>query len=67
MLPIEVKDPVGIVEAAAKIGVSRVTLWRWLNKGLVQYFIIGGYKMIPLSEIDRLANKNKQAVTEITA
>ena len=36
-----------------------MTLWQWLKDGKIQAVIVGGLRMIPQSEIERV--KNEQA------
>ncbi|MBA7559798.1 hypothetical protein ES708_01413 [subsurface metagenome] len=57
--PIELHDYINQTRAAEILGISRMTLWQWLKDGKVQAVIVGGLRMIPRSEIERI--KNEQA------
>jgi len=41
-------------EAARLLGISRMTLHRWVEKGDIIAVKVGAYRAIPKSEIDRL-------------
>jgi excisionase family DNA binding protein len=67
-MPIELKDYLNQSAAAEFLKVSRMTIWRWMEEGNITYVIIGGFRMIPRSEVERIAEENKQAVSdELTA
>ena len=57
--PIELHDFVNQTRAAEILGISRMTLWQWMKDGKIQAVIVGGLRMIPQSEVERL--KNEQA------
>ncbi|GAI69994.1 unnamed protein product [marine sediment metagenome] len=60
--PIELHDYVNQTRTAEILGISRMTLWQWLKDGRIQAVIVGGLRMIPQSEIERLKKeKNNQA------
>ena len=60
--PIELHDYVNQTRAAEILGISRMTLWQWLKDGKVQAVIVGGLRMIPQSEVERLKREiNEQA------
>ena len=60
--PIELHDFVNQTRAAEILGISRQTLWQWLKDGKLQAVIVGGLRMIPQSEVERLKREiNKQA------
>lgn len=63
--PIELNDPVNQKKAAKLLNRSRQTIWTWINEGKLQPVIVGGLKMIPLSEIERI--KKEQAAGSPTA
>ena len=56
---IELHDFVNQTRAAEILGVSRMTLWQWIKDGKIQAVIVGGLRMIPQSEVERI--KNEQA------
>lgn len=57
--PIEIHDYINQTRAAEILGISRMTLWQRLKDGKIQAVIVGGLRMIPRSEIERI--KNEQA------
>ena len=60
--PIELHDFVNQTRAAEILGVSRMTLWQWIKDGKIQAVIVGGLRMIPQSEVERLKQEiNNQA------
>ena len=60
--PIELHDFVNQTRAAGILGVSRMTLWQWIKDGKIQAVIVGGLRMIPQSEVERLKQEiNNQA------
>jgi len=50
----ESKDVCSIADAIGQLGITRMTMYRWIQKGKIQALSFGGYKAIPQSEIDRL-------------
>ena len=52
-------DILSISEAAKELGVTRVTLYRWIGKGKVQSLLFGGYRAIPLTEVVRLKGERQ--------
>ncbi len=66
--PIELHDFVNQTRAAETLGISRMTIWQWLKEGRIQAVIVGGLRMIPQSEVDRLKREiNEQAAEETQA
>ena len=57
--PIELHDFVNQTRAAELLSISRMTLWQWMKDGKIQAVIVGGLRMIPQSEVERI--KNEQA------
>jgi excisionase family DNA binding protein len=46
-------------DAERELGVSRVTLYRWCRRGLVQFTRLpSGHIRIPVSELERLKNRS---------
>jgi excisionase family DNA binding protein len=43
-----------IDEAAAALGMSPATLWRWIGEGWLRSVKRGGRRLIPISELERL-------------
>jgi len=52
-------DILSISEAAKALGVGRMTLYRWINKGKIQSLMFGGYRAIPLAEVIRLKGERR--------
>jgi len=60
--PIELYDFVNQKRAAEILGISRQTIWQWIKDGKIQAVIVGGLRMIPQSEVERLKREmNEQA------
>ena len=60
--PLELHDFVNQKRAAETLGISRMTIWQWMKDGKIQAVIVGGLRMIPQSEVERLKQeKNNQA------
>ncbi len=53
-IEITVQDALSWDDAAREIGISRMTLWRWVKAGKVIAVKLGHYKFIPRSEVDRM-------------
>lgn len=49
-------DLLSMGEAAQKLGISRMTLHRWVVAGKINAVQVGAYRAIPKSEIERLRN-----------
>lgn len=43
--------------AAKALGISKVTLWRWINAGKIQGYQLGREVMIEKIEVERLKKK----------
>jgi len=53
---------VNLSEAARRLGVQNVTMWRWIKKGLVTPVRILGLPYLTLDQVESLKNrKNEQA------
>ena len=61
--PIELNDFVNQTRAAEILGVARMTIWQWLKEGKIQAVIVGGLRMIPRSEIERIKREVKEQAT----
>lgn len=57
--PPKFPDSVNQKRAAELLNVSRMTIWTWIQEGKLVPIEVGGWKMIPLSEIERI--KKEQA------
>jgi len=47
-------DILSISEAAKQLGITRMTLYRWIDKGKIQSLMFGVYRAIPVVEVERL-------------
>lgn len=47
-------DILSISEAVRELGITRITLYRWMEKGKIASVMFGGYRAIPRSEVERL-------------
>lgn len=47
-------DTVSHKEACRELGITRMTLWRWIRDGKIIAIKIGRYTLIPKSEIERV-------------
>ena len=54
----ENKDLLDMGEASKALGISRMTLWRWLNKGKITAVKIGKYRGIHKDEVERVKGDN---------
>ena len=60
--PIELHDYVNQTRAAEVLGISRMTLWQWLKDDKLRAVIVGGLRMIPQCEVERvLRERNDEA------
>jgi len=53
-ITLETKDLLSVARAAEAIGCSRLTVYRWVEKGKVISVRFGGLIYIPRSEVERL-------------
>lgn len=53
-LTFESKDLLPMGEAAKLLGISAMTLHRWVLSGQIQAVKVGAYRAIPRSEVERL-------------
>jgi len=42
--------------------VSRRTVWRWIKSEKIQIILVGGFRMVPRSEVERIVEENSTAV-----
>lgn len=49
-------------EAAAVIGVARLTIYRWMKAGRILFVKLGGTVYIPNSEVDRMVADRQKNV-----
>lgn len=54
-ITISVHDAIPYKEAAQKLGITTMTLWRWVKANKIIAIKLGRYKFIPKSEIERLS------------
>ena len=53
-ITISVQDALSYKDAAKKLGITTMTLWRWVRDEKILAVKLGRYKFIPRSEIERL-------------
>ncbi len=58
--PIRVMGIYGVSESATALGISYVTLYRWIKAGKLLPIRIAGRTLIPKSEVVRLQGENKK-------
>ena len=51
---VNVEDAFIQKEAAQVLGITPMTLWRWIRDGKISTIKFGRFKLIPKSEIERL-------------
>jgi len=61
-MPIELKDYLNQSDAAHLLKVSRRTVWRWIRSKKIQIILVGGFRMVPRSEVERIVKENSTAV-----
>jgi excisionase family DNA binding protein len=59
-ITISVEDALTQKEAAQALGITPMTLWRWIRDGKIATIKFGRFKLIPQSEIERLNNASKR-------
>lgn len=59
-ITIAVQDALSYKDAAQELGITTMTLWRWVKKAKIIAIQLGRYKFIPKSEVDRL-KENKRS------
>ena len=59
-LVFENTDLLSVKDAAIQLGLSKMTLYRWIAAGNIQAVRVGSQRAIPKSEIERLKNDNKE-------
>ncbi len=59
--PIELNDYLSQGKAAEALGITVMTLWRWMKDDKIRPIIVGGHRMIPRSEVDRLKAEKEEA------
>ena len=56
-ITISVEDALTQKDAAYQLGITTMTLWRWIKAGKISTVRLGRYSFIPKDEIARLRNK----------
>lgn len=62
---IRTDDLLTVAEAAARLGMPKITLYKRLEKGRIASVTLGGKKLIPTSEVERIkgAERLREAKT----
>ena len=56
-ITISVKNALSYKEAASRLNITTMTLWRWVKGGKIFAVGLGRYKFIPESEIKRITDE----------
>ena len=56
-IKVQSEDIVTVPEAAKQLGKPKMTLYRWIDAKKIICFKLGGILFIPISEVERLKNK----------
>jgi excisionase family DNA binding protein len=59
-ISINQKDVLTVKEAAEKLGVTRLTLYRWIAKDKISTLKFGKFRAIPRSEVERILKARKK-------
>lgn len=51
-------------QAAKILGVSRLTVHRWLKDGKLQFVLVAGQRMITISELERVKKEKAEAILQ---
>jgi len=52
-------DAITIPEAAAQIGVTVMTIYRWVKRGRLIAIKLGAHTLIPISEVQRIKTQRQ--------
>ena len=58
-------DLVSVQDAAKELGRPRVTIYRWVDAGKIIGIKLGGILFIPVSEVERIKNKEATGVEPV--
>ncbi len=59
--PVELNDYLSQAKAAEALGITPMTIWRWMKDDKIRPIIVGGHRLIPRSEVDRLKAETDKA------
>ncbi len=59
--PVEIDYFVNQVTAAEILGVTPMTIRRWMDAGKLEAVIVGGYRMVTRTEVDKLKRLMNEA------
>jgi len=51
------ENHVNLTEAHKMLGISKTTLYKWLNEGFIKKFMFGSSPRIKITEINRILKK----------
>jgi len=60
-IKVQSADIITVPAAAKLLGKPKMTLYRWIDAGKVISIKLGGILFIPVTEVERLKNKNRKA------
>ena len=64
MSAIQLRDYLNQSRAAEILNRNRTTIWRWMKEGKITYVLIGDMRMIPRSEVERVAAESSKEVAK---
>jgi len=59
-IELEAQNLLTVDDAAKALGITRITLYRWMDKGKIATAKFGTYRIIPISEIERLKKEREK-------
>jgi excisionase family DNA binding protein len=57
-IELESENLLSMEEAIKELGITRITLYRWIWKGKIASAKFGNYRAIPKEEVERLKNES---------
>ena len=56
-ITLEVANPLPPQAAALRLGITTMTLWRWVKSGKITPLVIDGHSYYPVSEVERIKER----------
>lgn len=63
-ITVTTEDLLTIPQAAKELGVHFATLYRWIDKGLIHPFRLGGQVFLTVDDVKAIKEKNKQTAED---